>query len=51
LQQAEATVQVSFNHANWIADMDYDFAGGSINLGGVGTIFGSFTSFRILKIK
>ncbi|NOH00173.1 MAG: PorV/PorQ family protein [Ignavibacteriae bacterium] len=43
--------QVSFNHANWIAEMDYDFAGGSINLGGMGTIFGSFTSFRIPEDK
>ena len=43
--------QATFNHADWIAEMDYDFAAGALNLGEMGTIFASFTSFRIPEDK
>ena len=39
--------EVTFNHANWLADINYDFAAVAINLGDFGTIGGSFISFRV----
>lgn len=39
------TSEVTFNHANWLADMSYDFAAASFNMGDIGTIAASFTSF------
>lgn len=43
--------QVTFNHANWIADMSYDFAAGAIDIEGLGTIFTTLTSFRVPEDK
>ncbi len=45
LSTSTNTTEVTFNHANLIADMSYDFAAGSFNLGEMGTIAASFTSF------
>ncbi len=39
--------EVSFNHAEWLADMTYDFAAGAMNLGDFGVITASFTSFSV----
>lgn len=39
------TTEVTFNHASWLADMKYDFAAASLNLGDMGTVAVSFTSF------
>lgn len=36
--------EVTFNHAEWLADVSYDYASGSLNLGGMGTIFVTLTS-------
>lgn len=49
--QGSNPMQVTFNHAEWIADMSYDFAAGSIQLGDMGTLFGSFTSFSVPEDK
>ena len=45
------TTEVTFNHANWIADMSYDFAAASYSFGDMGTIAASFTSFGIPEDK
>lgn len=43
--------EIVFNHANWLADMTYDFAAGSINLGDAGILAVSFTSFGVPEDK
>jgi len=45
LSTSNNTTEVTFNHANWLADMSYDFAAASFNMGDMGTIAASFTSF------
>lgn len=44
LSTSTKTSEVTFNHANWMADINYDFAAASFNLGAAGTIAASFTS-------
>lgn len=39
--------EVTFNHASWLAEMKYDFAAASLNLGDMGTLALSFTSFGV----
>lgn len=43
--------EVAFNHANWLADISYDFAAASLNLSGVGTIFFSLTHLGVPEDK
>ncbi|MCF6269741.1 MAG: PorV/PorQ family protein [Melioribacteraceae bacterium] len=45
LSTSRNSTEVTFNHANWIADMSYDFAAASFKLGNMGTLAASFTSF------
>ncbi len=49
ITRASGNSQVAFNHSNWLADVDYDFAAGSINIDGLGTIFTTFSSLRVPK--
>ncbi len=49
ITRANGNSQVAFNHSNWLADVDYDFAAGSINIDGLGTIFTTFSSLRVPK--
>lgn len=51
IARTEGMGQVTFNHAEWLADMDFDFAAGSFNMGDLGTLFASFTSFRVPEDK
>jgi len=51
LSTSTNTTEVTFNHANWLADMKYDFAAGSFNFGDGGTIAVSFTSFATPEEK
>ncbi len=44
LSTSSNTTEVTFNHANWLADVKYDFAAASFNMGDMGTIAASFTS-------
>lgn len=46
LSRINGNGEVIFNHAEWIADTDYDFAAFSLNLGGVGSLGFSLISFR-----
>ncbi|MBN1302379.1 MAG: PorV/PorQ family protein [Melioribacteraceae bacterium] len=43
--------QVAFNHTEWIADINYDYAAGAINVPGLGTMFMTFTSMSTPKEK
>ncbi len=45
LSTSTNTTEVTFNHASWLADIKYDFAAASLNLGEMGTLAVSFTSF------
>ncbi|MCB0730952.1 MAG: PorV/PorQ family protein [Ignavibacteriae bacterium] len=47
ITRADGVSQVAFNHSNWLADVDYDYAAGSINVDGLGTIFATFSSLRV----
>jgi hypothetical protein len=47
LSTAVSTTELTFNHANWLADMKYDFAAASFNMGDAGTVAASFTSFGV----
>lgn len=43
--------QVAFNHSEWLADIDYDYAAGGMNLGGLGTAYFTLTSLRVPEEK
>lgn len=43
--------QVSFNHVQWLADINYDFAAASINIESLGSLFLSITSLRVPEEK
>ena len=45
------TGQVAFNHADWLASINYDFAALSINLPEFGTLFFSLTSLSVPEDK
>jgi len=45
------TGAAAFNHANWLADMSYDFAALALNLGDIGSIALSLTSFSVPEEK
>ncbi len=51
IAEATANAQVAFNHANWLADMSYDFAAGAVNIEGLGTIFSTLTAFNVPEEK
>ena len=48
---SSSDMHITFNHAEWLADMSYDYAAGSINLGDFGTMFASFTTFQVPEDK
>ncbi len=43
--------QVTFNHANWLADISYDFAAASINIPDLGVLFADLTSLSVPQDK
>jgi opacity protein-like surface antigen len=43
--------QVTFNHTQWLADIDYDFAAASLNVESLGSLFISVTSLRVPEEK
>ncbi|MFH0736124.1 MAG: PorV/PorQ family protein [bacterium] len=47
----KSNAEVAFNHANWFADMSYDFAAGAVNLDNMGVLFVTFTSFSVPEDK
>ena len=46
-----SNAEVAFNHANWFADMKYDFAVGAVNLQDMGILFLTVTSFSTPEEK
>jgi hypothetical protein len=51
VSRISGTGSASFNHANWLADMSYDFAALALNLGDIGSIALSLTSFSVPEEK
>lgn len=51
IASAEGTGQVAFNHANWLADISYDYAAASLNIQDLGVVFLTLTSFSIPEDK
>ncbi len=51
LAMADQPTQVAFTHANWLADISYDFAAASINVPGLGVLFTSLTSMAVPEDK
>jgi len=49
ITRANGNSQVAFNHSSWLADVNYDFAAGSINIDGLGTLFATFSSLSVPK--
>jgi len=47
ITRADGNSQVAFNHSNWLADVSYDYAAGSVNVDGLGTLFATFSSLRV----
>lgn len=43
--------QVAFNHTQWLADVNYDFAAASLNIESFGSLFFSVTSLRVPEDK
>jgi len=43
--------QAAFNHAEWLADISYDFAAASLNLSGFGSLFLTLTSLSVPEDK
>ncbi len=47
LSRIEQNSEVTFTHANWLADISYDFAAGMIKIGDLGTFGLSIISLRV----
>jgi hypothetical protein len=47
LSRLQVGTEIMFNHVEWLADMNFDFAGGIINLGSVGMLGFTITSFSV----
>ena len=43
--------QATFNHASWLADITYDYAGLSINLEDMGVVFATLTTLQVPEEK
>jgi len=48
---ATSPAQITFNHANWLAGMTYDFAAGALYIDGLGTLFSEITIFQVPEEK
>ncbi|MEN8191204.1 MAG: PorV/PorQ family protein [Bacteroidota bacterium] len=51
IAQSSNNAEAVFNHANWLADISYDFAAASLNLGDMGFFAASFTSLAVPEDK
>jgi hypothetical protein len=47
LSRMEISSEITFTHVNWLADIDYDFAGGVMTIGDLGTFGLSVISLRV----
>lgn len=51
IARSKSNTEVTFNHAEWLADMTYDFAAGSFKLGDIGVLSASFTMLKTPEDK
>ncbi len=51
IASAYETGQIAFNHASWLADINYDFAAASINIPDLGVLFFSVTDLSVPEEK
>ncbi|NUN08142.1 MAG: PorV/PorQ family protein [Ignavibacteriaceae bacterium] len=51
IARSKANGEVTFNHAEWLADISYDFAAVSINIEEIGTLAFSVTSLSVPEEK
>jgi opacity protein-like surface antigen len=51
LSRLPAASELTFNHVNWLADIDYDFAAGTLPIGDLGTFALSIVSLRVPEEK
>ncbi len=51
IARASANTQVTFNHAEWLADVSYDFAAASLSLSELGSVFVTVTSLGVPEDK
>ncbi len=51
LANANDATQVTFNHANWLAGISYDFAAASIDLSDIGVLFVDLTTLSVPQDK
>lgn len=49
ISRAMGNSQVAFNHSDWIADINYDYAASFFNVEGLGTLFINITSLNTPK--
>lgn len=47
ISRLENTGEFVFNHVNWLADINHDFAGAALSLGDIGTLGLSLTSLNV----
>jgi opacity protein-like surface antigen len=47
LASINSNTEIAFNHAEWLADISYDFAAAALNLGDFGVLSASFTSLSV----
>lgn len=43
--------EVAFNHADWLADINYDYAAGALKVDGLGSLFVTLTSLSVPEDK
>ncbi|MCL5030609.1 MAG: PorV/PorQ family protein [Bacteroidetes bacterium] len=51
LANEDGNSQITFNHANWLASINYDFAAASINIPDLGVLFADLTSLSVPQDK
>jgi opacity protein-like surface antigen len=51
LAEITGSSEFAFNHAEWLADVKYDFAAAALNMGEFGVISASFTSLSVPEDK
>ncbi len=51
IAESDGNALATFNHANWLADISYDFAAASINIPDLGVFFADLTSLSVPEDK
>jgi hypothetical protein len=51
IANSTSNAEVTFNHANWLADVNYDYAAAALNVPDMGTMFFTLTSLGVPEDK